>query len=115
MTATPALAPLVTDLTWNPHACKNGNPRRRGALEGTLLGVPVNGRHIGRSVAFQFELINGEIHTAFWDGTLHHGSPCLFDIDTHQPLPLFNPAAFVWFDLLSNVCARLGQSTGELA
>ena len=102
MTTTPA---LTTELVWNPNACKNGNPRRRGALEGTLLGVPVNGRTIGRSVAFQFELTTGEIHTAFWDGTLHHGAPCLFDIDTHQPLPLFNPAAFVWFDLLSNVVA----------
>lgn len=105
---------LTTDLTWNPHACRNGNPRRRGALEGTLLGVPVNGRTIGRGVAFQFELTTGEIHTAWWDGTLHHGVPVLFDIDTHAPLPRFSEQAFVWFDLLDNVISRLGQSTGEL-
>jgi|JI10StandDraft_1071094.scaffolds.fasta_scaffold19646_11 hypothetical protein len=93
---------LVTDLAWNSRACKNGNTRRRGALEGTLLGVPVNGRTIGKGVAFQFGLITGEVRTAWWDGTLHYGSPCLFDIDTHEPLS-FSPEAFVWFDLLANV------------
>lgn len=93
---------LVTDLAWNSRACKNGNTRRRGALEGTLLGVPVNGRTIGKGVAFQFGLITGEVRTAWWDGTLYYGSPCLFDIDTHEPLS-FSPEAFVWFDLLSNV------------
>jgi hypothetical protein len=98
---------LTTALVWNPHACKNGNPRRRGALEGTLLGVPVNGRTIGRGVAFQFELATGAIHTAWWDGTLDHFAPVLFDIDTHERLPLFSPEAFVWFDLLDNVIARI--------
>lgn len=106
---------LTTDLTWNPRACKNGNPRRRGALEGTLLGVPVNGRTIGKGVAFQFELVTGAVHTAWWDGTLQFGgAPVLFDIDTHAPLPRFDLEDFVWFDLLDNVIARLGQSTGEL-
>lgn len=94
---------LATDLVWNPRACKNGNPRRRGALEGTLLGVPVNGRTMGKGVAFQFELTSGEVRTAWWDGTTHYGSPHLFDIDTHEPLPSYSPEAFVWFDLLDNV------------
>ena len=109
---TAATAP-TTDLVWNPRVHCNATGRR-GALVGTLLGVPVDGRTCGKGVAFQFELTTGDIHTAYWDGTLHHGAPVLYDIDTHDRLPLFNPAAFVWFDLLSTVIARLGQSTGEL-
>lgn len=95
-----------TELVWNPRVV---NARgTRGALVGTLCGVPVTGRTHGRAVAFQFQLHTGEVHTAWWDGTLHHGAPVLFDIDTHEPLPRWNPAfAFAWFDLLDNVIAEI--------
>lgn len=99
MTTTPA---LETFLTWNPRVHSNATGRR-GALVGTLLGVPVTGRTCGRGTVFQFQLTTGAVHTAWWDGSLHHGAPVLFDVDTHAPLPLFNPAAFVWFDLLAHV------------
>lgn len=95
-------APGTTDLTWNPRVHSNATGRR-GALVGTLLGVPVNGRTCGKGVAFQFELADGDVHTAWWDGTLHHGAPVLHDVDTNERLPLFNPEGFVWFDLLANV------------
>lgn len=100
-------APLATDLTWNPRVISYSravrSDRGRGALVGTLLGVPVDGRACGRGTAYQFQLLTGEVYTAFWDGTLHHDTPCLFDIDTENSLPLFNPAAFAWFARLEDV------------
>lgn len=94
---------LVTDLTWNPRVHSNATGRR-GALVGTLCGVPVTGKTQGRGTAFQLQLTTGEVRTAWWDGTLHHGAPCLFDIDTDVALPHWNPEfAFAWFDLLANV------------
>lgn len=97
---------LATDLTWNPRVISHSravrSDRGRGALVGTLLGVPVDGRACGRGVAYQFRLLTGEVRTAWWDGTMYHGSPCLFDIDTDAEL-LRNPAAFAWFARLEDV------------
>lgn len=101
MTQTTAPA-LATDLTWNPRVHSNATGRR-GALVGTLLGLPVDGKACGKGVAFQFELTTGAVHTAWWDGTLHHSAPVLFDVDTNAELPRFNPAAFVWFARLADV------------
>ena len=97
---------LKTELVWNPKACKNGNVRRRGALEGTLLGVPVGGRDIGRSVAYQLETVSGDVHTVWWDGTVGNDGykvyPYLYQIDTDKLLHI-NPSFIVWFDKLENV------------
>ena len=100
---------LKTELVWNPKACKNGNVSRRGALEGTLLGVPVGGRDIGRSVAYQLETVSGDVHTVWWDGTVKSNLvqpyltvPYLYQIDTDKLL-LINPSVIVWFDKLENV------------
>ena len=100
---------LETNLVWNPKACKNGNVRRRGALEGTLLGVPVGGKDIGKSVAYQLETVNGDVHTVWWDGTVTSNLvqpyltiPHLYQIDTNKLL-LINPSVIVWFDKLENV------------
>ena len=97
---------LNTDLTWNPRACKNGNVRRRGALEGTLLGVPVGGRDIGRSVAYQLGTMDGAVFTVWWDGTIGDDNgkvyPYLYQYDTDSLL-LLNPDVVVWFDKLENV------------
>lgn len=99
----------ATELVWNPRVHCNATGRR-GALVGTLCGVPVNGRTCGKGVAFQFQLADGTVHTAYWDGTLHYGAPCLFDYDTHVALPHYNPEFFAWFDLLSNVIAEMKAS-----
>ena len=102
---------LETNLVWNPRACKNGNVRRRGALEGTLYGVPVGGRDIGRSVAYQLETVNGDVHTVWWSGTLTSNLvqpyltvPHLYQLDTDKLL-LINPSVIVRFDKLENVRA----------
>lgn len=101
----------ATDLVWNPRV-KNARGTR-GALVGTLCGVPVTGRTHGRAVAFQLQLTTGQVHTVFWDGTLHFGAPCLFDLDTGVALPHWNPEfAFAWFDLLDNVVAELAAAQG---
>lgn len=85
---------LVTDLVWNPRACKNGNVRRRGALEGTLLGVKVGGKDIGRSVAYQLVTVYGDVHTVWWDGTIGRDGdkvyPYLYQLDTDKQT-LINP------------------------
>lgn len=97
---------LATDLTWNPRVISYSRAVRsakgRGALVGTLLGVPVDGRACGRGTAYQFQLLTGEVRTAWWDGTMHGDSPYLFDIDTGEQL-LRNPAAFAWFARLEDV------------
>ena len=97
---------LETNLVWNAKACKNGNVRRRGALEGTLYGVPVGGRDIGRSVVYQLETVNGDVHTVWWDGTISGSTvdvyPYLYQIDTDK-LVLIHPSVIVWFDKLENV------------
>jgi hypothetical protein len=97
---------LKTELVWNPKACKNGNIRRRGALEGTLLGVPVGGKDIGRSVAYQLETVNGDVHTVWWDGTVGSDDtgvwPHLYQLDTDVSISL-SPSQIAWFDKLENV------------
>ena len=96
---------LVTDLHWNPRVIsysRRCSRRGRGALVGTLLGVPVDGRSCGRGTAYQFLLLTGEVRTVWWDGTMHGDSPYLFDIDTGEQV-MRNPAAFAWFDRLENV------------
>ena len=102
---------LKTELVWNPKACKTGNVSRRGALEGTLLGVPVGGRDIGRSVAYQLETVSGDVFTVWWDGTVtsdlvqpYLTTPYLYQLDTDKLL-LINPSVIVWFDKLENVRA----------
>ena len=97
-------APLATDLTWNPRVISYSGCRRpsmRGAFVGTLLGVPVDGRSCGRSVAYQFRLLTGEVRTAWWDGTMHGDSPYLFDVDTGEQV-LRNPVAMAWFSRLED-------------
>lgn len=85
---------LNTDLTWNPRACKNGNVSRRGAFEGTLYGVKVNGKSIGRNVAYQLVTDYGDVYTVFWNGTIgtigDKVYPYLYQIDTEQQV-LLNP------------------------
>ena len=97
---------LETNLVWNAKACKNGNVRRRGALEGTLLGVPVGGKDIGRSVAYQLGTVDGAVFTVWWDGTIGDDNgkvyPYLYEYDTDSLL-LLNPDVVVWFDKLENV------------
>lgn len=95
-------APLPTDLVWKPRAYSNVRSPKRGALVGTLLGVPVDGRSTGRGVAFQIGIITGEVRTVWWDGTMAYGSPELFDVDTQEPV-LRNPQAIAWFALLADV------------
>ena len=94
---------LNTALTWNPRACKNGNVRRRGALEGTLYGVKVGGKDIGRSVAYQLVTVYGDVYTVWWDGTigdpLGKGDkvyPYLYDVDTGKQT-LINPEVVAQF------------------
>ncbi|AVO21383.1 hypothetical protein PBI_MEGABEAR_74 [Mycobacterium phage Megabear] len=92
--------PLVLDLVWNPRA-KRGNGR--GALVGTLLGVPVTGADCGRGTAFQFQLLTGEVRTVWWDGTVRiDRSPHLFDVDSGAEVNV-NPLAMAWFARLSDV------------
>lgn len=94
-------APLHTDLVWNGRV-KN-NRGSRGALVGTLLGLPVDGHSFGRAVAYQFGLLTGEVRTVWWDGTLTHGDvPELYDVDTGESV-LRNPQAFAWFARLQDV------------
>lgn len=94
---------LVTELVWHPRACKNGNPRRRGAFKGTLLGVEVDGHSIGRSVAYQLQTESGDVHTVWWDGSIGGVGdkvyPYLYQIDTDK-LTLINPDVIVWFTKL---------------
>lgn len=96
---------LVTDLKWNPRVVSHSRAVRsdkgRGALVGTLLGVPVDGRACGRGTAYQFQLLTGEVRTVFWDGTMYGDSPVLFDVDTEEQV-LRNPAAFAWFARLED-------------
>lgn len=83
---------LVTDLTWKPRAVKNGPGA--GAFAGTLYGVKVNGRSIGRGVAYQLVTTSGDVHTVWWNGTIGvYGDkvyPYLYQIDTDQQI-LLNP------------------------
>ena len=94
-------APLATDLTWNPRVISYARGGKRGALVGTLLGLPVDGRSCGRSVAYQFQLLTGEVRTVWWDGTMHGDSPYLFDVDTGEQV-LRNPVAMAWFSRLED-------------
>jgi hypothetical protein len=96
-------APLPTDLTWNPRVYSRvRKPKHRGALVGTLWGVPVDGHACGRAVAYQFQMLTGEVHTVRWDGTMYGDSPCLFDVDTGEQI-LRNPAGIAWFCRLEDV------------
>lgn len=94
--------PLVTDLTWNPHAVSPVRHPRRGALIGTLLGVPVTGKSCGRAIAYQFQMLTGEVRTVWWDGTMYGDAPYLHDVDTGE-LVLRDPAGIAWFSRLENV------------
>jgi hypothetical protein len=103
--------PLPTDLTWNPRVYSRvRKPKHRGALVGTLLGVPVDGNACGRAVAYQFQMLTGEIHTVWWDGTMcatpsgttSWDTPYLYDVDTDE-LILRNPAGIAWFCRLADV------------
>lgn len=89
--------PLVTELQWRPHAHRPGN--QRGALVGTLWGVPVTGIDTGRGTAYQFGLLTGEVRTVWWDGTMWTDTPNLFDVDTGEQV-LRNPTAVAWFTRL---------------
>jgi hypothetical protein len=96
-------APLPTDLTWNPRVYSRvRKPSHRGALVGTLWGVPVNGHACGRAVAYQFQMLTGEVHTVWWDGTMYGDSPYLLDVDTDERV-LRNPAGIAWFCRLEDV------------
>jgi hypothetical protein len=87
---------LNTDLTWKPRAVKNGPGV--GALVGTLYGVPVNGRSIGRGVAYQLVTILGDVYTVWWDGTVSSNLvepylvyPYLYQVDTGDSVTI-NPS-----------------------
>ena len=112
-------APLVTDLRWNPRVLSYSGCRRpsmRGALVGTLLGVPVDGRACGRGTVYQFQMLTGEVRTVWWDGTMYGDSPTLFDVDTGEQV-LRNPAAMSWFarleDVTADFVARLEEVTNS--
>jgi len=99
---------LVTDLVWNPKACKNGNVKRRGALEGVLYGVPVDGKSIGRSVAYQLVTKYGDVYTVWWDGTVSSELvapylvyPYLYQVDTGDRV-LINPSVVEDFYRMSD-------------
>jgi len=96
--------PLPTDLRWNPHAYSRvRKPKHRGALVGTLWGVPVDGNACGRAVVYQLKvLLTGEVRTVYWDGSMYGDVPCLFDVDTHEPV-LRRPSGIAWFCRLEDV------------
>jgi hypothetical protein len=87
---------LVTDLKWNPRVISYARGGKRGALIGTLLGLPVDGRTCGRGTAYQFQMLTGEIHTVWWDGTMYGEAPYFLDVDTGERV-LRNPAGIAWF------------------
>lgn len=101
---------LPTDLTWNPRAYSRvRKPKHRGALLGTLWGVPVDGNTCGLGVAFQLQTLTGEVRTVYWDGSMYGESPCLFDIDTHDQV-LRSAKSIAWFCLLDDVQKLDGAS-----
>jgi hypothetical protein len=83
---------LDTNLVWKPRAVRNGPGA--GAFAGTLYGVKVNGRSIGRGVVYQLVTDYGDVHTVYWDGTIGtYGDkvyPYLYQVDTGQQV-LLNP------------------------
>lgn len=98
---------LTTDLVWNPRV--HSNVRNRGALVGTLYGVPVTGKDTGRSVAYQLVTVNGDVFTVFWDGTVasNHAPPYLvypylYEVDTGERV-LINPSYVASFRKLADV------------
>lgn len=91
---------LTTDLTWNPHAYVNSH--RRGALVGTLLGVPVDGRSFGRGTAYQLVTSLGEVRTVWWTGAMYFDAADFVDVDTFESVRR-NHDAIVSFDLLANL------------
>ena len=94
---------LPTDLTWNPRVYSRvRKPKHRGALVGTLWGVAVDGNTCGRGTAYQLQVLTGEIHTVFWDGTMYGDSPYLLDVDTEKPV-LRSPKSIAWFCRLEDV------------
>jgi hypothetical protein len=106
---------LVTDLVWNPRV--HSNVRNRGALVGTLYGVPVTGKDTGRGVAYQLVTTLGDVHTVYWDGTVGGGRapyltnqhpygvyPYLYIVDTGKQV-LINPAFVASFRKLADVNA----------
>lgn len=97
---------LTTNLVWNPRACKNGNVKRRGALEGMLYNVPVNGSSIGRGVAYQLVTKYGDVYTVWWDGTIGDDGdgkvyPYLYQVDTGERV-LINPSVVEDFYRMSD-------------
>ena len=91
---------LPTELVWNPRVVRPGG---RGALVGTLLGVPVRGMDRGRGVAYQIAMIDGEVRTVWWDGHLWGGGePGLIDVDTGEQVR-YNPMAVAWFARLDSL------------
>jgi hypothetical protein len=106
-------APLRTELQWRPHAINYVRSPKRGALVGTLWGVEVDGKSIGRGVAYQLGMISGEVRTVWWDGTIGYaernwqnaivkGVPELYDVDTQEPV-LRNPQNVSWFARLQDI------------
>lgn len=91
---------LATELAWNPRVrCPGG----RGALVGTLFGVPVTGMDRGRGVAYQVRTVLGEVRTVWWDGMMWGAEgPGLFDVDTGVQVQV-NPIAVASFDRLAAV------------
>ena len=76
---------LETNLVWNPRAVSRVRKPQRGALQGTLLGVQVDGHTIGYGTAYQLVRSNGDVRTVFWIGSVDSGNrPLLFDVDTHE-------------------------------
>ena len=99
-------APLRTELQWRPHAINYVRSPKRGALVGTLWGVEVDGKSIGRGVAYQLGMISGEVRTVWWDGTVGRDGeveyPYLYDVDTGEQV-LRNPQYVAFFVRLKDI------------
>ena len=94
---------LPTDLTWNSRVYSRvRKPSHRGALVGSLFGVPVDGNSCGRGTVYQFQTLNGDVHTVWWDGTMYGDTPYLLNVDNDASI-LISPAAIAWFCLLKDV------------
>jgi hypothetical protein len=95
--------PLPTDLTWNPWVYSRvRKPKHRGALVGTLWGVPVDGHACGRAAVYQMQMLTGEIRTVWWDGTMYGDLPYLLDVDTDERV-LRSATSIAWFCRLEDV------------
>jgi hypothetical protein len=115
---------LETELVWNPRA--HSNVRHRGALVGTLYGIPVTGKDTGRSVAYQLVTTLGKVFTVYWDGTVGGQRapymtasrspfgiyPYLYDVDTDKQV-LINPAFVASFAKLADVAADMPVDSAD--